>query len=613
MESSAYTATKAEVAVAVGVGAHDAKASVGGAVPLARYTMGDAPKAGARRLHLNEFRFDHHPAVSNKALEVAASQRTLIEYSAGPPKSLVKAIGGYVNVPPEHVFVAAGSDEILRAIIGMCARRGITDAIGGVPTYTHFIHFVEQGGLRWHPVMMGLRSTSADRVALVELRKPLLERGALVYLVSPNNPTGDTWSREVVSGWALAYPKSVFVVDEAYTEFEGVQRLPSEGVGRGGPSSDLNAASLALLTLTRQNVVAARTFSKAFGLAGLRIGYGVACPSLADEVSAFVNPKAVTTLASACAESCLATDSLLHYQQCAITAVEQRSRLHTELKSAGWYVEPGGGNFMLLFVGDGPAISKHLAEAGVHVRDRSGLPELHGFVRITAGSREDTDATIAALKKLEGIRSSNPIQKFYTAKSVVVRLRQHLALVAPILTARGISWWACDGTLLGWGRCRGIIPHDDDIDLGYVFLDGQDPIGGLVDEFARVGLTLQRNRTNAYWQVGVDLPKNPTSPVHECIDLFPFHVDRTGFYINADPRFQQETTTGPECNTRYAPDDLFPLRTGEFYDGTIPIPAKAEVVLARAVGPNWETHAIVRSAIEKGGPPRFRVVDRSPA
>lgn len=546
------------------------------------------------------------------ALEVAAQEKTLVEYSTGIPASLVSAIAEYVTVPPENVFVSAGSDEVLRAITSMCARRGILDAIGGVPTYTHFVHFVAQAGLRWHPVIMGIRSTSDDRVALVELHGDLLERGCLVYLVSPNNPTGDTWSRDTVSGWATKYPKSIFLVDEAYTEFAGVETLNCNVSADVAISiaAAMNAASLASLTSTRENVVVARTFSKAFGLAGLRIGYGIACASLADAISTFVNPKAVTALAAACAEACLSRDALAYYHQCATESTKQRKRLCVELQQKGWYVEAGGGNFMLLFVGNSKAVTEKLSDGGIYVRDRSDLPELHGFVRITSGRAEDTEAILSALAETK--IPAEPIQKFYTPKTVIAKLRRYLSLSAPILKRHAVQWWMCEGSLVGLKRQGGIIPWDDDIDLGYVFPeDGRDPVAGLADEFAKVGLTLQRNRTNAYWQIGVDLPKSPTGPVHECIDLFPYHLDAgSGFYLNADPRFRQENPDGTECNTKYTFDELLPLADAPFYEDVVPVPAKADAVLDRALGREWKTIAVVRSV---GATRRFPIADYSPA
>lgn len=612
--------------------------SSGGAA-IAKYDMGAPAKPDDQRLHLNEFRFAHSWPVRAAAATVAGNQRSLIEYTAGPPKSLIRAISAYVSAPEEGIFVGAGSDEVLRAIITMCARRGIRDVIGGVPTYTHFMHFVAHAGLNWVPVMLGLDCTQDAALALFELEDEALARGALVYLVSPNNPTGLSWNEAAISAWARKFPKSVFLIDEAYVEFGGtnahIEIDPKDAIGgrRDGPRLDafinsktcelsdhfvvlagaMNATSCVGATEKYDNIVIARTFSKAFGLAGLRIGYGVASPKLAAEIGTFVNPKAVTAIAAACAEAAI-TESLVHYHACARTAAEHDWQLAMVLGAAGWWTFPTGGNFTLLHGAD--VVIPALRAAGIHVRDRSDLPELHNFVRITSGTKDDFNAIISALG---GVKiPATPIQRFYTEKRIIARLRRDLATARPVLAAHGIRWWATEGTLLGAIRHRGIIPWDNDIDIGYTFTeDGKDPVAALTEDFAAVGLTLQRNRTDAYWQLGTNLPKSPKESkkaIHECIDLFPYHLDgKSGFYINADPRFQKEVESGLDCTTRYRPDELFPLSQAAFYSGTIPVPAKAEDVLTRAVGPNWKDIAVVRAAADLDCPHVFPLVDKSPA
>lgn len=564
------------------------------------YDMGAETKADDRRLHLNEFRYGHHPNVLLSAFcSPEQGERAITEYPRGATPGLLKALSGYCDLPQEHFFVSAGSDEALRGIALYCARRGMARAVGGVPTYTHFVVYAEQAGLEWTPVMMGLDATRADRKALIELHDEELSLGALVYLVSPNNPTGATWSADVVAEWAKKYPKSLFIVDEAYIEFLAAELNPKK-------IFDFTTCSLAHLTLDFQNVIVTRTFSKAFGLAGMRIGYGIAHPALVAKIAAFVSPKSVTAAAMACAEACLAPDALLHYAETTHSTIAEREKIREGLRARGWRVEEGGGNFALVFVGrDSPAVVARLRALGVHVRDRGDLPGLDGYVRVSSGTRDDTTAVLAAFGEF---KKEERVQDYYTPAAAVVKLRQMLARARDVLNRSGLPagsglpegsprspgpsvWWICEGTLLGALRHGGMLPWDDDIDLGYIFT-GEDPFEKLTDDFRRVGLTLQRNRTNAYWQLGENEPGTVISPQH--IDIFPYHLDAgSGLLVNADPRFRV-AAEGPMCNTSYKIEELFPITPVMFYADMLPAPVKATAVLDRALGKDWRTRAVVR-------------------
>jgi hypothetical protein len=141
-------------------------------------------------------------------------------------------------------------------------------------------------------------------------------------------------------------------------------------------------------------------------------------------------------------------------------------------------------------------------------------------------------------------------------------------------------------------RHGGIIPWDTDIDLGYLIpAAGIDCVAPLKAEFKKKGLILQRNRTNAYWQVGTNAENTVISAQH--IDLFPYALDaKTNMYLNADERFREPDPAQSACNAAYKKDELFPLREGKFYNDTIPLPAKAEEVLDRVVK-GWRDKAVI--------------------
>jgi hypothetical protein len=173
-----------------------------------------------------------------------------------------------------------------------------------------------------------------------------------------------------------------------------------------------------------------------------------------------------------------------------------------------------------------------------------------------------------------------------------------------LLAAAGVVVWAQGGTMLGIYRHRcglipgGMVPTDDDGDLAYV-RNGADPLAGLVADFAAAGLALQRNRTNAYWQVGSNAAGSPLSPSH--VDIFSYTLVGAGAgakYVLDDSRFREEDPRSPQahCNTAYRPDELFPLSTAyRFYDLMIPMPAKSGSVLARALGDDFMQTIRVRT------------------
>lgn len=596
---------------------------------LRPYDIGPAaPAGGGRRLHLNEFRYPHAPSVleAMRTVTELPPEILLTQYRTGAAPEFLRLLAEYVTAAPgagaaapENLLVAAGSDEVLRGVVDYAGLRGLGHVILGVPAYTHFDHFARLRGLRAVQYSLGTEGDWRQQLRSLQYHEDLLSEGALAYLGSPNNPTGILWPDRAVEGLAARYPASLFLVDEAYAEYAEVGASliePRESGGRAAarsPAGVLNARSVAGVALRHPNVVVSRTFSKAFGLAGLRAGYAVARPETIRGILPAVSPKAFGLLAEVAAMAVL--EDLGHYCRAAEQTCLAGRQLVTDLRALGWRVVDTPGNFFLVYVEETGNALKSLETQGVFARDRGALPGLGGYIRLTKGSPEDAQIVLEAFRAAGAPPRRPPIQESYTPKDRVAEIKGLLKKTARVLETAGLEFWLQGGTLLGGLRHGGIIPWDDDVDLATLSSNNL-KIEALRDDFADEGLTLQRNRTNAYWQVGTNRPGDKISPVH--VDLFTYtpradEARSTLRFLLDDPRFAKESPLDPDahCNTSWTWDEMFPLREIDFYDLRLKIPQKSEEVLRRALGDDYMSTA--RARRPEGGTRVFEIRDFSPA
>ncbi|MEV6706129.1 histidinol-phosphate transaminase [Micromonospora wenchangensis] len=330
----------------------------------------------AVRLNTNENSYAvPEPVVEAIGKALAAELRDLNRYPDREAVALRADLAGYLGhgITAEQVWAANGSNEIQQQLLQAFGGPG-RSALGFVPAYSMHPLLSLGTGTRWVPVQRGVDFglTADEAVAQVRAHRP-----DVVFLCSPNNPTGTALDPAVVAA-VLDVAPGMVVLDEAYAEF-----------ARPGTASALSLLS------GHPRLVVTRTMSKAFGFAGGRLGYLAADPAVVAAVQLVRLPYHLSALTQAAARAALAHRDVLLGTVDAIK--EQRDRIVTTLRARGHRVADSDANFVLFAVGDDQSAAwRTLLDAGVLVRD-VGLP---GWLRVTAGTPAETDAFLTAMEKL---------------------------------------------------------------------------------------------------------------------------------------------------------------------------------------------------------------------
>jgi histidinol-phosphate aminotransferase len=334
------------------------------------------------RLNTNENPYPlPEPLVDRIAERVREVARTLNRYPDRDAVELRTRLAEYLTgtgghpVAVENVWAANGSNEVLQQLLQTFGGPGRT-AIGFEPSYSMHALLARGTGTGW---VSGPRNddftvdVAAAEKAIAGLRPDV------VFITTPNNPTGNAVPPETVVALydaAQAAKPSMVIVDEAYVEFS-------------------HGASLLPLIEGRPHLVVSRTMSKAFGAAGLRLGYFAAHPAVVDAVQLVRLPYHLSAVTQATALAALEhTDTLLGYVE---QLKSERDRLVAELRGMGYEVVESDANFVQFgHFEDSHATWRRILDHGVLVRD-NGVP---GWLRVTAGTPEENDAFLEAVRVL---------------------------------------------------------------------------------------------------------------------------------------------------------------------------------------------------------------------
>ncbi|MCU1320648.1 MAG: histidinol-phosphate aminotransferase [Acidobacteriaceae bacterium] len=322
----------------------------------------------ALRLDFNENTFAPSPRVLERIH--AMTDEDLTKYPEREP--VERIVAEHFGLQTDQVLLTNGVDE---AIHLLCTTFLDPEDKALIATPTFFMYDVNVRLMT--PGLVKVQADATLEFPFERFMAAITERTKLIIVASPNNPTGTIVSREHLLAIAAAAPHAVVMVDEAYYHFHGETTL-----------GDIHSVP---------NILVARTFSKAYGLANLRIGMLAGNAELLKYVRKVCSPYNVNGAALACLPAAIADDAYLNWYTEQVRV--GRERIMAGLDALGVAYFPSHANFVLMQIGPkhGELVTAMRAH-GVLLRDRSADPGCDGFVRITIGVEEHVTKGLAALK-----------------------------------------------------------------------------------------------------------------------------------------------------------------------------------------------------------------------
>jgi histidinol-phosphate aminotransferase len=310
--------------------------------------------------------------------------RTVHLYPDGSSFHLKLRLARHLDLTPAHLILGNGSNEILE-LIGHAWLRPGSNAV--VSQYCFAVYPIVTHLFGAHLVTVPALEFGHDLPALLKAITPSTR---VVFVANPNNPTGTLNPPSAIHAFLRDFPEDVLLVlDEAYLEYleDPVDLLPEIRAGR------------------RLNLILARTFSKIYGLAGLRLGYGIGHPETIAALEKIREPFNVNAIAQAAALAAL--DDTQHVQRTCSVNREGLQQLQSGFASLGLRFVPSAANFILLHVHDGQRVFQEMQKLGVIVRPMGGY-QLPDWIRVSVGTPEENHRCLDALRTVVRATASVP-------------------------------------------------------------------------------------------------------------------------------------------------------------------------------------------------------------
>lgn len=298
-------------------------------------------------------------------------------YPEGSSRLLREKIAYKLNLNKEMIIVGNGADNII-GLVGMAFVNKSDEVIIGEITFPAYEAITKIMGGNVIPVKFKDYTYNLEEIA-----QQINERTKLIFICNPNNPTGTIVNKEAVDKFIRQIPEGIIIVfDEAYYDYVEDENYP-------------NTLSY---VLEKKNVILLRTFSKIAGIAGIRIGYGIAKPELIGYLRQVASPFPANRLAQVAASASL--DDKKHYKQVLKSNQEGKKYLYKELKKLNLFYLPIEANFIFIDLKtNANVIFEKLLKKGVIIRPGKtwGCPN---FIRVTIGTLNENQNFIQALKEV---------------------------------------------------------------------------------------------------------------------------------------------------------------------------------------------------------------------
>ncbi len=449
---------------------------------LAPCDIAGAPLPGTVRLDANE----------NPFASLVAGQAGINRYPEPQPAALRQRLANLYGVAPASLWVARGSDDAIDLLIRAFCRPGIDSIAIVEPTFSAYAQFAHIQGAR----VIVARLTDdfgfdADSVlATIGDRAP-----KLLFLCAPNNPTGTSIAPADVRRIAEVLPDTLVVIDEAYGEFSDAASFAGEASG---------------------NLVVLRTLSKAYGLAGARIGCAIADPGIIDLIARVSPPYPLPTPSITAALDALGPERMPIHADRVKRLIADRDTLASQLAKVAeieWI--RAGGNFLFLKVADPTDLARRLAAAAVRVRFRPNAAP--GGVRVSVGSESENRALLAVFGIFATLPPSRRAEIVRDTKETRIALAIDLDRPEPRRIDSGIPFYdhmldqvAAHGGFSLTLACSGdldIDPHHSIEDIAIALGQGLREALGNKRGIGRFGFALPMDETSA--EVLIDLSGRP--------------------------------------------------------------------------------------------------------